>query len=347
MAVAAERGARGDVSLRVRAGWVALVVGSLVFAGKLGAYALTGSAAVFSDAMESVVNVVAGALLLWSLFVASRPADRDHPYGHGKVEFFSAGVEGALISGAALLILYEAVLKLVTGFQPRQLDLGAVVVAGLAAVNALLGAWLVRVGRRTRSLALEADGRHILTDVVTSVGVVLGLVAVRATGLAFLDPLVAMAVALSILRTGYFLLRGAVGGLMDEADESLLGPVCRALEEKRQPWWIDVHGLRTFRSGDFQHTDLHLAVPRYFDAERLHRVDAEIREVVVGATGHPGDVIVHFDPCRPRQCPACAMPECAVRAGALVRRLPITLESAVRGDEALDSGAPLGPQERG
>src|SRR3990170_3532236 len=122
MAAAADRIARSDVSVRVRAGWVALVVGTLVFAGKLAAYALTGSAAVFSDAMESVVNVVAGALLLWSLFVASRPADRDHPYGHGKVEFFSAGVEGALVAVAALLIVSEAVQALLAGPRVRHID---------------------------------------------------------------------------------------------------------------------------------------------------------------------------------------------------------------------------------
>lgn len=330
-------------SARVRAGWLALVVGVLVFGGKLAVYAVTGSAAVFSDAMESVVNVAAGALLLYSLVIASRPADRDHPYGHGKVEFFSAGVEGALIAMAAALILYEAVRELVAGPELRSLDVGLAALAGLTAVNAGLGLYLIRVGRRTCSDALVADGHHLMTDVATSVAVVLGLAAVWATGWVVLDPLIAIGVALNILRVGWRLLRGAVGGLMDEADESLLDPICRALEARREAWWIDVHSLRTWRSGAIQHTDLHLAVPRYFDADRLHGIDHEVGRVILGATGRPGDVIVHFDPCRPRQCPSCAVSECPVREKPFEARPPITLEGAIRADERLDTGEPLPP----
>jgi divalent metal cation (Fe/Co/Zn/Cd) transporter len=159
---------------------------------------------------------------------------------------------------------------------------------------------------------------------------------VRITGFAALDPLIAIGVALAILRTGYGLLRGAVGGLMDEADPALLAPVCDALERRREDAWIDVHELRTFRSGAVQHTDLHLAVPRYFDADRLHEISERVREIVLDATGRAGDVIVHFDPCRPRQCPICTMPDCPVRAAPFRDRTPISLERALRrGDRIL------------
>ncbi len=320
---------------RIRAGWISLAVGSVVFAGKFLAFQLTGSAAVFSDAMESIVNVAAGALLLYSLVVALRPADRDHPYGHGKVEFFSAGAEGALIAVAALLIFYQATMELVRGPELRRLDLGLALVVALAGVNAALGAYLVRTGRRTHSLALVADGEHVLTDVVTTAGVVLGLLAVRITGIVWIDPLVALALALHILRSGWRLLRGAVGGLMFEADESLLAPVCDAFERDRDVSWIDVHSLRTWRSGAIQHSDLHLVVPRYHDADRLHEIGEDIRRVVLGATGRPGDVIVHFDPCRPRHCAGCAMEDCAVREKPLSHREPIRLDRAIRADEGL------------
>ena len=332
-----------DHAVRVRAGRLSLLVGGLVFSGKLAVYELTGSTAVFSDAMESVVNVAAGALLLYSLVIASRPADRDHPYGHGKVEFFSAGVEGALIAMAAGLILFQATRELILGPELRRLDVGAAGIALLTAVNALLGLHLIRVGRRTRSDALVADGHHLLTDVLTSVAVVVGLIAVQLTGLVVLDPLIAIAVALNILRVGWRLLRGAVGGLMDEADESLLAPVCSALDARRESWWIDIHSLRTWRSGAIQHTDLHVAVPRYFDADRLHRINHEVSEVILGATGHPGDVIIHFDPCRPRQCASCAVEECPVREKEFQGLEAITLERAVRGDERLETGEPLPP----
>jgi cation diffusion facilitator family transporter len=236
---------------------------------------------------------------------------------------------------AALVIFFEATVALVTGPRVRNLDAGLVIVALLTGLNALLGAYLVRAGRSTHSVALVADGRHVLTDVWTSVGVLLGLGAVRVTGWVVLDPLVAIAVALNILRTGWKLLRAAVGGLMDEADEGLLERVAEALEKEREPWWIDVHGLRTFGSGALRHTDLHLAVPRYFDAERLHGIHERVRNVVLGATGMPGDVLVHFDPCRPFHCPICSVPDCPVRSAPFSRRSPISVRAAVREDGAL------------
>jgi cation diffusion facilitator family transporter len=334
---------RPDDPARRRAGWISLLAGSAICAGKFAVAAATGSTALLSDALESIVNVAAASLLLYALLVAARPADRDHPYGHGKIEFFSAGVEGALIAVAALAILYQAGLDLLRGPHLRRIDIGIAASAGLAAANAALGFFLVRSGRRHGSAALVADGRHVLTDVVTTVGVIAGLGLVWLTGEPRLDPLVAIAVALSILHTGWRLLRGAVGGLMDEADASLLARICDALERERDDAWIDAHSLRTFRSGAVQHTDLHLAVPRYFDADSLHEIGEQIRRVVLGATERAGDVIVHFDPCRPRQCPGCALRDCPVRAAPFAKREPLTLERALRGDEKLEDGAPLPP----
>ena len=326
---------------RLRAGRISLAVGLCVLAAKLGAWWLTGSAAVLSDALESVVNVVAAGLLLYSLHLSHQPADRNHPYGHGKVEFFSAGVEGSLIGVAALLIAFEAVRQLVAGPRIQRIDAGLVLVSAAAALNGAVGAYLVRVGRRAHSLALVADGRHLLTDVVTSAGVIVGLVAVWITGWTRLDPLVALAVAAYILRTGWQLTRQAVGGLMDEADPDLLRRLVEALEAGREPWAIDAHGLRAWRSGSVEHVDLHLVVPRYFDADRLHQIDEQLERRLLAAAGVPGEVIVHFDPCRPRHCAGCAMPACPVREAPFTGRRPLTLERATRGDEALETGAPV------
>jgi cation diffusion facilitator family transporter len=328
---------------RIRAGRLALAVGAAVLALKFVAWRATGSTAVLSDAFESIVNVVAAALLLWSLHVAARPADREHPYGHGKIEFFSAGVEGALIAVAALWIVIEAVRELIEGPELRRLDLGLALVTLASIANAALGVHLLRTGRRLHSLALVADGRHLLTDVVTSAGVIAGLAAVWATGWAMLDPLVAIAVAVHILHTGWVLGRHAVGGLMDEADPAMLRRFVETLEAERAPWWIDAHSLRTWRSGPVQHADLHLVVPRYFDADRLHGIDERVESVLLGAAGVPGEVIVHFDPCRPRHCAICTMPDCPVRAAPHAETRPFTLERATRADEALDSGTPLAP----
>jgi cation diffusion facilitator family transporter len=316
--------------VRERAAWLSLGVGTAIFAGKVAVYLGTGSTAVYSDALESVVNVVAAALLLYSVRLASLPPDRNHPYGHGKVEFFSAGVEGALIGVAALAIVWEALHELWIGPRLRRIDLALIGTAALAGANALLGVYLIRLGERTDSLALEADGRHLLTDVATSAGVVAGLGVVRFTGLLWLDPLVAIGVALNILRVGYQLVRRAVGGLMDEADPDRLYAIVEGLRASREPWWIDVHGLRAWRSGRTHHVDLHLAVPRYFDADRLHDEGEALERAIRGAIGIGTELIVHFDPCRPRLCPSCAVSSCPVRRAPLERQAPITLEASVR-----------------
>ncbi len=315
---------------RMRAGILSLVVGTLIFAAKLLAWRLTGSAAVLSDALESIINVVAAGGLLYSLVVAARPADETHPYGHGKVEFFSAGVEGACIALASLVILWESVRALLRGPHVENIDFGLLVLVGTSLVNAGLGWHLVRVGRQRHSLALVADGRHVLTDVTTTAGVVVGLMAVRITGLHVLDPLVAMAVAVNILVMGWRLVREAVGGLMDEADLPRLDLMVAALEAGRAPEWIDVHTLRGWRSGRVQHVDLHLTVPRYLDVERAHAFDEAVGRIVSRAPGLPTETIVHFDPCRPRHCHDCRVAPCPVRAAAFVAREPLTLQRAIR-----------------
>jgi cation diffusion facilitator family transporter len=316
---------------RERAAWLSLSVGSAVFAGKLCVYLATRSTAVYSDALESVVNVVAAALLLYSVRLAAQPPDRNHPYGHGKIEFFSAGVEGTLIAIAALAILGQAGRELWLGPRLHRVDLALLGTAALAGVNALLGVYLIRLGQRTASLALEADGRHLMTDVATSVGVVAGLALVRVTGLLWLDPLCAIAVAVNILAEGWRLVRRAVGGLMDEADPARLEQIVESLRRERRPWWIDVHGLRAWRSGAVTHVDLHLTVPRYFDAERLHAVGEELEDAIRGALGAAVELIAHYDPCGPRLCGGCAMLDCAVRAARCERQVPVTLEASVRG----------------
>jgi cation diffusion facilitator family transporter len=264
--------------------------------------------------------------------MAAQPADRDHPYGHGKAEFLSAAVEGALIIVAALLITVQAVRELVVGGVPERLDAGLALVAGASLLNGGLGLHLLSVGKRTGSLALVADGRHVLTDVWTSAGVLVGLLAVRFTGAVWLDPAIALALAANIVREGWRLVQRAVGGLMDEADVALLDRLAGALEAERPSEWIDVHGLRAWRSGAELHADLHLVVPRYFDAEKLHHVTEAVEERLRFAAGVPTEAVVHFDPCRPHECTRCEMAACPVRSAAFADRRPLTLRRATRVD---------------
>jgi cation diffusion facilitator family transporter len=316
--------------VRLRAARISLAAGVAIFAAKVVAWQLTGSAAVYSDALESIVNVVAASLLVLSLTVALRPADADHPYGHGKAEFLSAGVEGSLILAAALLIAIEAVGDLIAGPSLSRLDQGLAILAAAGAANAVLGVYLVRTGRRSGSLALVADGKHILTDVWTSVGVLVGIGVVWATGTLWLDPLIALLVAAHIVREGVKLVRHAVGGLMDEAEPHRIARLASALEAARRPDWIDVHELRTWRAGRLRHADLHLVVPRYRDADALHAIHEEVARTIRDADEGPAEVVVHFDPCRPHFCAACVVDPCPVREAPLHEQPPITPERATR-----------------
>jgi cation diffusion facilitator family transporter len=192
---------------RLRAMTLALVVGGLLMAVKFVAYNITGSAAILSDALESIINVVASGFVLYSIYLSHQPPDETHPYGHGKIEYFAVGFEGALIILAAGAILYKAIPAFFQVRMLSKLDFGIILVLGASAVNLAVGLFLIRTGRRTRSAPVEADGKHLITDVYTSVGVVIGLVLVRVTGLNWLDPLFACAVAVNIVITGWHLVK--------------------------------------------------------------------------------------------------------------------------------------------
>jgi len=311
---------------------VSLAGGIAVLVIKAGAYFATGSSAILSDALESTVNVIAAGLLLWSIALAARPADSTHPYGHGKAELFSAAAEGAMIAVAAVTILLEAGRALWFGPELREIDLGLWMVLAASALNAALGLYLVAVGRRTESVALVADGRHVLSDVWTSVGVLVGLGAAQATGWLWLDPLTAIAVAAHLAYVAGSIIWRAALGLMDAADHAMLERIADALEESRTPTWVDVHSLRAWRSGDVHHVDLHLVAPRFFSVEDLHRIGDALESGVLERAALTGEVIVHFDPCRPRDCAGCAFAECPVRGKAFAKRERFTLERATRDD---------------
>lgn len=326
---------------RLRAGRLAVGVGLAVFGGKLLAYLVTGSNAIFADAMESTVNVVAAAMMYFALVLAAKPPDHDHPYGHGRVEFLSAAIEGTAIAIAALLILAASVRDLLRGPEIASLDLGMALTLAFTLANLLLGRHLVRVGEATRSLALVADGRHILTDVWTSGGVIVGLGIVRVTGWVWADPLIAIVLALNVVREGVLLLRHAVGGLMDRVDDETLDGVVDDIARQRDPAWIDAHGLRTWRSGSRLHVDFHLTVPRYFDVERIHAIHDRIEKALFGAETSAGDLVVHFDPCDASYCRRCPMPDCPIREAAHAQSVELDRDRFTREDPA---GHGFGPR---
>jgi cation diffusion facilitator family transporter len=279
----------------MRAAVASLVLGLCLFVAKLLAWRLTGSAAVLSDALESIVNVVAAAFALYSVYLSEKPPDLDHPYGHGKVEFLSAGFEGGLIFLAGGLILWEAAGRLLEGRALEHLGSGIGIVTGAALVNGALGFYLVRVGRRTGSLTLEADGKHLLTDVWTSGASVGALLGVMLTGWLWLDPAIAILAALNILRIGAGLFREAVRGIMDEADPEDLAAVSHLLEAIEHPLFRGWARLRARHQGSFHHVDFVLYVPDETTVAEGHALADEVERSIAEALGD-AEVICHVEP---------------------------------------------------
>jgi len=313
---------------RTRAGVLSVVVSVVLLGAKLAAFGITGSTAVLSDALESIVNVVASSLALYTLIVGARPADHDHPYGHGKAEEFSAGVEGALIVVAGVLILVKALPAIGDPPPISNLDRGLAIVVLAGVVNLGVGMFLVRRGRATQSSALVADGQHLLTDVVTTAAVVTGLLLVRLTGRRWIDPLAASVVAVQILVSGVRIVRRSVGRLMDEADPDLVVRILDALRDARRPGLLEPHRLRVLRQGRHHHIDLHLVVPRFWSVEEAHALERRLGDEILDRIGESGEAIVHLDPCMPRCCSFCSLGDCPVRSEPLVAEREWTVATA-------------------
>lgn len=298
---------------RVLAISLSLTVSLGLMALKFYAYRLTGSSAILSDALESIINVVASTFALGSIIFAAKSPDPTHPYGHGKIEFFSAGFEGALIILAAIGIFYQAWPQLLHPRGLPHLPGGILILLGVSAINLLLGAGLVMVGKRTQSLVLVADGKHVLTDVYTSLGVLLGLGLVLLTGWYWVDGAVAFLVGVNIIVTGGKLVRQAFAGLMDASDLRLLQEISVILQKHRKSIWIDVHQLRARRSGDTIHVDFHLILPKDLPLEKGHREVKELEEIFRTYFGPAADILIHLDPCDTPICPICGYNPCRHR----------------------------------
>lgn len=294
------------------AAWISLIVGAFMFFSKISAYLLTGSSAIFSDAAESVVHVAATSMALYSIYLSSKPADEDHLYGHGNVEYFSAGVEGLLIIVAAITIIYSSGHDLIFGVTTQKLGIGTTIIGVAGLVNLALGLYLVKKGKQTNSLTLVADGKHVLTDSYTSLGVVIGLILVLVTGFTLLDPLIAILVALNILFTGYKLMRESIGGLMHETDKGTLTLIVNKIKEVKKEYWIDLHHLRFWKSSDRVYIDFHLILPYYFTVKESHLEEEYIEHHFEAILPNSG-VRIHMDYCKENVCKYCGFKECKVR----------------------------------
>lgn len=297
---------------------------------KFGAYLITASNFVLTDAAESIVNVLASSFAFYSIYLASRPRDVNHPYGHGKVEFFSAFIEGTLICIAGVGILIKSVYNIFYHYQIHDLLTGAYIIGATGIVNGGLGIYMIRKGKTLRSITIEADGRHLITDMVTSIGLVAGLLLIYFTQILILDSVLSIMVALYILFTGYKLIRRSVSGLMDEADFAVVNEVLKILNDKRRPEWIDFHNLRAQRYGHELHIDCHMTLPNYFDLNKVHEEVSLVDKIVNNEANIKTEFFIHADPCLPYCCHYCSMPNCPIRSEAQRTTITWTMENITR-----------------
>lgn len=311
----------------------ALFISLALTGAKFWGWRVTNSQAVYSDFLESIVNIIAAVVAIVVVRVAAKPADQDHPYGHGKIEYFSAAFEGGLIAFAALMIFIEAVPALIAGRPIERIADGAAVVLGCGFVNLALGLWLKRAGRRAGSPALVANGEHIISDFLTSVGVTAGLVVSGATGWVRADALVAMLVGLQLAWTGLRVVRRSVGGLLDEEDREILKTLAEILRKVDFGGLIQIHHTRILRSGRFHHIDAHAVVPEFWDVAEAHARTELFERQLVAAYPQPSELRLHVDPCRRVYCRRCDIEGCPIRLKPFEARLSHDVESLVHPEE--------------
>ncbi len=293
--------------------WV-LIIGLLVTLIKFIAYFITSSTAIYTDALENIINVVAAALAFYSIYLSALPKDENHPYGHGKVEFFAVGFEGALIVIAAISILYKSITNIFNPNEIHSIDKGIWLSIAAGCINFILGIFVLKKSKQLKSITLEADAKHLLSDAYTSIGLILGLILIYFTKWVIIDSIISIVLAFVILYNGYQLLRKSISGLMDETDTSIVSEIVRILNLNRKEEWIDIHNLRVQQYGNDLHIDCHLTLPYYYDLNKMHDEVQALHDMIDNSTENNVEFFIHVDPCLPECCSYCRLKDCNVRS---------------------------------
>lgn len=301
----------------------------VLFAAKLVAYYLTQSLAILSDALESIVNVLAGFIGLYSLYVVTKPRDEDHPYGHGKAEFVSAAAEGGLIVSAGILIAYEAVVNIIHTQPLKRLDSGLILVAATGAINYIAGYICIRKGKKNKSLALQASGKHLQIDTYSTMAIIGGLIIIMITKQHWLDHLIALLMSVIVMYNGYKIIRQSLAGIMDEADMDLLDKMIALLNKNRKENWIDIHNFRVIKYGSLLHIDCHVTLPWYLNLRETHVELDELGDLIKGSFGDTMEMFVHTDGCEPSGCAVCIKGNCNVRLMPFEKRVEWTMQNVI------------------
>lgn len=326
---------------RLRAAKISLVASLFIMACKFVAFQVSGSQAIFSDAAESGVNVVAALLALVVISQAFKPADSNHPYGHGKMEFFSAAFEGGLIACAAIAIFIQAIMALIHGNEVEDLGLGLVLIGVGGLLNLVLGLYLKKVGTEAQSKALLASSAHVLSDLWTSLGIIVGLCLYWVTGWSWVDPLIALVVAFFLIYAGVKIVLEAFRDLLDGTDNGLVESLAAHVERYRLPGMIQIHRARILRSGNFHHIDAHLVVPQFWDVAKAHEKTEKFTKKMMEKYPYDGEVCFHIDPCRMAYCRSCECSRCPIRKEEFVERKFLMDEFVAREEPLAKVSSPI------
>ncbi len=300
-----------------------------LFVIKMAAWYITSSVAILTDALESTVNVIAGFIGLYSIIISAKPKDKEHPYGHGKIEFISSAFEGILISVAGLIIIYEALNNFIHPHNIQKLDYGLALVAFSAVINFIVGGICVKKGKKENSPVLVAGGKHLISDTYSTVGLLVGLGLMLLTGYKWIDSLAAMIFAFIIIFTGYKTIRKAISGMMDEADTEIIEEVKTVLNTHKEYNWIDVHNMRIINYAGFYHIDCHLTVPFYLTINEGHDVLERLTIVLSKHFEERVEFFIHVDACQFFQCSICQVTECKFRKESFVQTVEWTTEKLI------------------
>ncbi len=318
------------VSQRIRVAQINIVVSLIVLGLKFAGYYVSGSTAIFSDAVETLINVLTAITALVVIRLVAMPADESHPYGHGKLEFFSAAFEGGLVFFAAVAILIESGRALQGNQVVIEISSGMAFIFAATIINLVMAISLRRVGEREKSETLIASSVHLMSDVYTTAGVLVGLLLVKMTGLMWLDATISALVAIHLIVESYRIVRRSVSGLTDEMDSDSLKELASAIQKNIKPGIINIHNLRAIRSGHFHHIDSHLIIPEFWDVAKAHRMTHEFEKRVVDEYPYEGEFAFHLDPCGRKYCTSCDVTDCPVRQAPFEKKFSFESDDMIK-----------------
>ncbi|HOK14053.1 MAG TPA: cation diffusion facilitator family transporter [Candidatus Kapabacteria bacterium] len=319
-----------DLNVKYKVQKFIVSVSIILLLCKILAYQITNSVGILTDALESIVNVVAGLLSLVSISVSIKPKDDNHPFGHGKVELLSASVEGMLIAVAGFIIIYEAVYRLFVPSEIQKLDIGIIIIAIAGLVNYIVGGYSIKVGKKYNSIALIAGGKHLQSDTYSTIGLVVGLIILYFSKLQWLDSVIAIVFGSIIAITGIKILRNTVANLMDEADALLLDEFLEIINSNKQVDWIDIKNTRILKYGDTYHIDCDLIVPWYYNINQATELTEKMKKILNDNFKENIDLAVHIFPCKPENCKNCVLSDCKHRVYPFEEKIHWTIKQIIR-----------------